>query len=46
MKLFFSFTVCVNQCGGSCNSIIDPYAWDGVLNKVRNMNVKIFNLTH
>ena len=42
--LFYRFTVSVNKCCGSCNAIDDPYAWVCVLNKVKNMNVKLFNL--
>ena len=28
MKLFYIFTVSVNKCDGSCNTIDDPYADD------------------
>ena len=42
--LFYPFTVSVNKCGGSCNTIDDPYARVCVPRKVKNMNVKIFNL--
>ena len=40
--LFYPFTV--NKCGGSCNNIDDPYARACVPNKVKNMNVIVFNL--
>ena len=44
-KTFFHiFTVSVNKCGRSCNTANDPYARVCVLNKVKNMNVKVFNL--
>ena len=42
--LFYSFTVSVNKCGGSCNTIDDPYAGVCVPNNVKNMNAKVFNL--
>ena len=44
MKLFFLFAVSVNKRGESCNTIDDPYTRVCVPNKVKNMNVKIFNL--
>ena len=42
--LFYSFTVSVSTCGGSCNTIEDSYARVSVPNKVKNMNLKLFNL--
>ena len=42
MKLFFSFTVTVNKCHGSCNPIEDPQA--RVCLKVKNRTAKVFNL--
>ena len=41
---FYPFTASVNKCGGSCNTIDDPYARFCVPNKVKNMNVELFNL--
>ena len=41
---YYSFTVDVNNCVGSCSIIDDPYARMCVPNKVKNMNVKVFNL--
>ena len=38
------FLVSVNKCGGSRNTYYDPYAQVFVPNKVKNMNVKMFNL--
>ena len=43
--LYYPFTVSVNKCGGSCNTIDDPYAWVCVSNNVKTMNVKVFNVT-
>ena len=42
--LFYPFTVIANECGGSCNTINDPYAWVCVTNKIKNLNVKVFHL--
>ena len=42
--LFYPFTGSVNKYGGSCNNIDDPYARACVPNKVKNMNVIVFNL--
>ena len=42
--LFYLFTVSVNKSGGSYNTIDDPYVRICVLNKVKNINVKVFNL--
>ena len=42
--LFYPLTVSVNKCGGSCNTIDDPCARVCAPNKVKNMNVKVFNL--
>ena len=40
----YPFTVSVNNCAEICNTIDDPYARVCVRNKVKNMNVKVFNL--
>ena len=42
--LFCPFTVNVNKCGESCNTIDDSHARVCVPNKVKNINVKLFNL--
>ena len=41
--LYYPFTVSVNKCGGTCNYVDDPYARVCVPDKVKNMNVKVFN---
>ena len=43
MKLYL-FTVSVNKCGDSYNTIDDPYAQVCVPNEVKNMNLKVFIL--
>ena len=42
--VFYPFSIKVNKCGGSCNSINDPYAKLRIPNIVENINVKVFNL--
>ena len=42
--LFYPYSIKVNNCSGSCNSINDPYAKFCALDIVKNMNVKVFNL--
>ena len=40
----YPFNVKVNKCGGSCDDINVPYAKLCVLDVVKNINVKVFNL--
>ena len=42
--LLYTFTTIVAICGGSCNTIDDPYALVFIPNNVKNMNVKVFHL--
>ena len=42
--LFYLFTAAVNKCGESYKTINDPHAEVCVPKKVKNMNVKIFDL--
>ena len=42
--LFYPFSIQVNKCSGSCNSINDPYAKLCVPDVVKNINVEVFNL--
>ena len=42
--LHYSFTAIVNNCGGSCHVINDPYDEIYAPTKVNNVNVKHFNL--
>ena len=41
---FYSYSIKVNKCRGSCNNINDPYSKLCVPDVVKNMNVKVFNL--
>ena len=42
--LFYSYSIKANKCGGSCNSLNDPYAKLCVPDIVKNINVKVFKL--
>ena len=42
--LFYRYSINVNKCIGSCNNINDPYAKLYVLDIIKNINVKVFNL--
>ena len=41
---FYPFAANVNKCGRNCNNIDDPYGPVCVTNKVKNINLKVFNL--
>ena len=41
---FYTFSISVNKCIGSCNNINDLYAKLCVSDIVKNINVKVFNL--
>ena len=40
---FYPYTISVNKCEGSYSTINDPYARVCIPNKVKNVNVKVFN---
>ena len=42
--LYYSFTVSINKCGWSCTTIGNYYVRINVADKVKNINIKIFNL--
>ena len=42
--MFYPFSIKVNKCSGNCNNINDPYAKICVLDVIKNLNVKVFNL--
>ena len=44
MNLFIIHFLLVLMCGGICNTIDDLYPQICVPNKVKNMNVKVFDL--
>ena len=41
---FYPYSIKVNKCSGSCNSINNPYAKLRVTDVAKNINVKVFNL--
>ena len=42
--LFYIYSIKLNKCKGSCNTIIDPYAKICVPDNIRNTNAKVSNL--
>ena len=42
--LFYTFSIKINKCRGSCNNISDSYAKLCVPDIFKNINVKVFNL--
>ena len=42
--LFYSYSIKINRCKGSCNTINDPYSKICVPAQIKNTNVKVFNL--
>ena len=42
--IFYPFSIKTSKCSGSCNNINDPCAKICVLNVIKDLNVKVFNL--
>ena len=42
--MFYSYSIKINGCKGSCNTINNPYAKMCVPDQIKNTNVKVFNL--
>ena len=42
--IFYPFSIKTSKCSGSCNNINDPYAKICVLDVIKDLNVKVFNL--
>ena len=42
---FFPYSVKTSKCSGSCNNINDPYPKICVPDVVKNINLKVFNLS-
>ena len=40
----YPYSIKINKCNGNCNTIKDPYDKICVAHKIRNTNVKVFNL--
>ena len=41
--MFYPYSITINKCKGSCNTINDPYAKLCVPDTVKIINVKVFN---
>ena len=42
--IFYPYSVTINKCKGSCNTINNPYTKLCVPDTIKNINVKVFNL--
>ena len=42
--VFYPYSITINKCKGSCNTINDSYAKICVPDTIKNINVKVFNL--
>ena len=42
--MFYPYTIKINRCKGSCNTINDPYAKICVPDQIKDTNVKVFSL--
>ena len=42
--MFYPYSITVNNCKGSCNTINDTYAKLCVPDTIKNLNVEVFNL--
>ena len=42
--MFYPYSIKINKCKGSCNTVNDPYAKICVPDNIKNTNVKVFNL--
>ena len=43
--VFYPFSIKINKSSGNCNNINDPYAKICVPDTVKDLNVRVFNLT-
>ena len=42
--MFYPYSITINKCKGSCNTINGPYAKLCVPDTIKNINMKVFNL--
>ena len=42
--MFYPYSIKINRCKGSCNTINNPYTKICVPDQIKNINVKVFNL--
>ena len=43
-SMFYPYSIKINRCKGSCNTISDPYAKICVTDQIKETNIKVFNL--
>ena len=43
-SIFYPYSITINKCKGSCNTINNPYAKSCVPDTIKNINAKVFNL--
>ena len=41
---YYPFVISINRCNGSCNIVEDPFGKIRALNKMEEVNLKVFNL--
>ena len=42
--LLYPYSIKINKCKGSCNTVNDPYAKICAPDNIKNTNIKVFNL--
>ena len=42
--VFYPYSITINKCKGSCNTINDPYAKLRIPDTIKNLNANVFNL--
>ena len=42
--MFYPYSITINKCKGSCNTINDPYAKLCIPDTIKNINVKVYSL--
>ena len=42
--MLYLYSITINKCKGSCNTINDPYAKICVPDIIKNININVFNL--
>ena len=43
--MFYPFSIKTSKCSGNCNNINNPYAKISVADAIKDLNVKVFNLS-
>ena len=42
--MFYPYSITINKCKGSGNTINDPYAKLSVTDTIKNVDIRVFNL--